>query len=135
MALAGWQVAVPLDAATMHQAAQHLVGRHDFTSFRASQCQAKSALKTLESLDVERAGDEIRITARARSFLHHQVRNMVGSLKLVGEGKWSPDDLKAALVACDRSAAGPTASSRYVRPKERASASVESAVSTSKSCS
>ena len=104
-----WQVVVPLDASAMHRAAQHLVGRHDFTSFRASQCQAKSALKTLQALNVARAGEEIRITARARSFLHHQVRNMVGSLKLVGEGKWSPDDLKAALEARDRSAAGPTA--------------------------
>lgn len=104
-----WQVVAPLDEAAMHQAAQHLVGRHDFTSFRASQCQAKSALKTLDVLKVERAGEELRITARARSFLHHQVRNMVGSLKLVGEGKWSPEDVKAALEARDRSAAGPTA--------------------------
>jgi tRNA pseudouridine38-40 synthase len=104
-----WQVGRPLDAALMHDAAQLLVGQHDFTSFRAGQCQAKSPVKTLARLDVARDGEEIRIVAEARSFLHHQVRNMVGSLKLVGEGKWSKSDLAAALAARDRSAAGATA--------------------------
>lgn len=104
-----WHMARPLDADAMHAAAQVLVGHHDFTSFRASQCQAKSPLKTLDRLDVSRHGDEVRIVARARSFLHHQVRNMAGTLALVGEGKWTADDLRAALDARDRSAAGPTA--------------------------
>ncbi len=104
-----WQVAIDLDADAMHDAAQVLVGRHDFTSFRASLCQAKSPVKTLDRLDVVRNGDEIAIRAGARSFLHHQVRNMVGTLKLVGEGKWTRDDVAAALAACDRAAAGPTA--------------------------
>ena len=93
----------------MHKAAQYLVGRHDFTSFRASQCQADSALRTLDKLTVEQVGDEIHIRAEARSFLHHQVRNMVGTLALVGAGKWQPEQVAAALAACDRSAAGPTA--------------------------
>jgi len=104
-----WWVPPPLDAEAMHAAAQVLVGRHDFSSFRAALCQAASPVKTLDALDVARAGEEVRITARARSFLHHQVRNMVGTLKLVGEGKWSTDDLRRALAACDRAAAGPTA--------------------------
>jgi len=104
-----WLVAAPLDAAAMHAAAQRLVGHHDFTSFRASLCQAPSPMKTLDILDVTRVGDEVQVAARARSFLHHQVRNMVGTLKLVGEGKWIPDDLANALAARDRSAAGPTA--------------------------
>lgn len=104
-----WLVSPPLDAAAMHGAAQRLVGHHDFTSFRASLCQAASALKTLDVLDVVRVGDEIHVTARARSFLHHQVRNMVGTLKLVGEGKWTEDDVGNALLATNRSAAGPTA--------------------------
>jgi len=85
------------------------VGRHDFTSFRSSICQAASPVKTLDRLDVEQEGEEIRIHAAARSFLHHQVRNMAGSLKLVGEGRWSGDDIAAALAARDRRAAGPTA--------------------------
>ncbi len=93
----------------MHEAAQRLVGHHDFTTFRSTECQAKSPLKTLDKLDVARAGDEIRVTASARSFLHHQVRSMVGSLALVGEGHWSADDLKNALEAKDRSACGPVA--------------------------
>ena len=93
----------------MHDAAQALVGHHDFTSFRATLCQAKSPLKTLDVLDVRRAGEEILVNARAQSFLHHQVRNMVGTLKLVGEGKWTKADVAAALAARDRSAAGPTA--------------------------
>ena len=104
-----WHVKVPLDAAAMHEAAQILVGKHDFTSFRASLCQARSPVKTLTQLDVERHGEEILIHARARSFLHHQVRNMVGTLKQVGEGKWTAADVARALAARDRSKAGPTA--------------------------
>jgi len=104
-----WGVAAPLDAAAMAEAARALVGRHDFTSFRAASCQAASPVKTLDVLEVARAGAEVRVAARARSFLHHQVRNMVGTLKLVGEGKWSAADVAAALAARDRSAAGPTA--------------------------
>ena len=104
-----WWVPVALDAEAMAMAARRLVGRHDFSTFRATICQARSPVKTLDALIVERAGDEIRIIARARSFLHHQVRNMVGSLRLVGEGKWTTDDLERALAACDRRAGGPTA--------------------------
>ena len=104
-----WRIARPLDDAAMHAAAQKLVGRHDFTTFRAAECQAKSPVKTLDRLDVVRAGDEVRILAAARSFLHHQVRSMVGSLVHVGEGKWSGDDLGAALAARDRSACGQVA--------------------------
>jgi tRNA pseudouridine38-40 synthase len=104
-----WRVPRPLDAAAMHAAAQRLVGRHDFTTFRAAECQARSPVKTLDRLDVERAGEEIRITASARSFLHHQVRSMVGSLVWVGEGKWTDADLDAALTARDRAACGPVA--------------------------
>lgn len=104
-----WQVARPLDAAAMHEAAQELVGHHDFTSFRAAECQARSPVKTLDRLEVRRFGEEIEIVAEARSFLHHMVRNMVGTLKLVGEGKWTPKDVARALRARDRSAAGPTA--------------------------
>ena len=103
-----WFVPVPLDAAAMHAAAQRLVGHHDFTSFRASECQAKSPVKTLTRLDVARRGEEIEVDAAAPSFLHHQVRNMVGTLRLVGEGKWSADDVTRALDKRDRSAAGPT---------------------------
>jgi tRNA pseudouridine38-40 synthase len=104
-----WRVAPPLDAAAMHEAAQLLVGHHDFTSFRATLCQAASPMKTLDVLDVARDAEEIQVTARARSFLHHQVRNMVGTLKLVGEGKWTKEDVAAALAARNRGAAGPTA--------------------------
>ncbi|MCW2237878.1 tRNA pseudouridine(38-40) synthase TruA [Azospirillum canadense] len=104
-----WHVMRPLDAEVMHDAAQVLVGRHDFSSFRASLCQANSPVKTLERLAVERVGEEVRVHAAARSFLHHQVRNMVGTLELVGAGKWTADDLRRALEARDRSAAGPTA--------------------------
>jgi len=104
-----WRIARPLDGAAMHEAAQRLVGRHDFTTFRAAECQAKSPLKTLDVLDVARDGDELRITAAARSFLHHQVRSMVGSLVHVGEGKWSADDVAAALAARDRTACGQVA--------------------------
>ncbi len=104
-----WRVPRPLDSAAMHAAAQRLVGRHDFTTFRATECQAKSPVKTLDRLDVAREGDELRITTAARSFLHHQVRSMVGSLVHVGEGKWSADDLAAALAAHDRAACGQVA--------------------------
>ncbi len=93
----------------MHAAAQRLVGQHDFTTFRAAECQAKSPVKTLDRLDVMRDGDEVRVEASARSFLHHQVRSMVGSLVHVGEGKWSAEDLAAALAARDRSACGQVA--------------------------
>jgi tRNA pseudouridine38-40 synthase len=104
-----WRIGRPLDAAAMQAAAQRLVGKHDFSTFRASECQAKSPVKTLERLDVERHGDEVRIHASARSFLHTQVRSMVGSLALVGEGRWSGDDLARALDARDRAACGPVA--------------------------
>lgn len=104
-----WHVPHRLDADAMHAAAQVLVGHHDFTSFRATECQAKSPEKTLDRLDVRRAGDEIDIRAEARSFLHHQVRNMAGTLKLVGEGKWTARNVADALAARARSAAGPTA--------------------------
>jgi tRNA pseudouridine38-40 synthase len=104
-----WFVPRPLDAAAMSEAAPALLGNHDFTSFRASHCQATSPRKTLDRLDVSRRGDEIHVTAAARSFLHHQVRNMVGTLKLVGEGKWRRRDVERALGARDRAAAGPTA--------------------------
>ena len=93
----------------MQEAAQTLLGRHDFTSFRAAACQAKSPWRTLDRLDVERRGDLIEIAAEARSFLHHQVRNMAGTLRLVGEGRWSPESVALALAKRDRSAAGPTA--------------------------
>jgi tRNA pseudouridine38-40 synthase len=104
-----WHVARPLDAVAMHRAAKRLVGTHDFTTFRSSECQAKSPVKTLDRLDVVRRDDELIITASARSFLHNQVRSMVGSLKLVGEGKWSASDLGEALEARDRTACGPVA--------------------------
>ncbi|MGB8600841.1 MAG: tRNA pseudouridine(38-40) synthase TruA [Rhizomicrobium sp.] len=104
-----WHVPHALDADAMQKAAQALVGTHDFTTFRASECQAKSPVKTLDRLDVVRAGEEIRIFADARSFLHRQVRSMVGTLKLVGEGKWKPADVDDALVACDRTRCGTVA--------------------------
>lgn len=101
-----WQVAVPLDADAMQDAAQRLVGLHDFTTFRSAHCQSDSPVKTLDRLDVNRAGDIIEIHAAARSFLHHQVRSMVGCLQLVGRRKWSVDDMTAALAAKDRAALG-----------------------------
>ena len=101
-----WQVAVPLDSSAMHSAAQTLVGLHDFTTFRSAHCQAESPVKTLDRLAVVRRGEVIEIEAEARSFLHHQVRSMVGCLQLVGRGKWSARDLEAALSARDRSALG-----------------------------
>ena len=104
-----WHVARNLDAAAMHEAAQALVGRHDFTTFRAAECQANSPIRTLEQLDVARTGDTIEICASALSFLHRQVRSMVGSLEHVGSGKWTADDLKAALDARDRARCGAVA--------------------------
>jgi tRNA pseudouridine38-40 synthase len=104
-----WRVPRPLDAEKMHRAAQQLLGRHDFTTFRAAECQAKSAEKTLDQLDVVRAGDNVNIITSARSFLHNQVRSMVGSLMWVGEGRWSEEHLKRALDARDRTACGPVA--------------------------
>lgn len=104
-----WLVGRKLDAARMHDAAQILVGHHDFSSFRASECQADSPVKTLDRLNVSRVGEEIHIVAEARSFLHHQVRNFVGSLELVGAGKWTRAHLRDALNAKDRRAGGPTA--------------------------
>ena len=104
-----WQVVDTLDAEAMHKAAQLLVGHHDFTSFRDTRCQSKSPEKTLEQLDVKRYGDEIRVFASARSFLHHQVRIMVGTLAMVGKGKWEPEDILKALNARDRAKGGPTA--------------------------
>ncbi len=104
-----WHIKDPLDLDAMRAAACHLIGRHDFTSFRAAACQAASAVKTLDRLEILREGETILVFAEARSFLHHQVRNMVGTLKLVGEGRFSPDDIPRILAARDRSAAGPTA--------------------------
>lgn len=104
-----WWHARPLDAAAMHDAAQSLIGHHDFSTFRASECQAQSPMKTLDRLDVSSAGAEIHVVAEARSFLHHQVRNLVGTLALVGEGKWRRKDVEKALAAKDRRAGGPRA--------------------------
>jgi tRNA pseudouridine38-40 synthase len=104
-----WRVPRPLDTDAMHIAAQRLVGKHDFTTFRSTECQAKSPVKTLDVLSVERNGEEVTVTAVARSFLHSQVRSMVGSLEAVGEGKWNADDLSRALAARDRTACGPVA--------------------------
>lgn len=104
-----WHVPVVLDADRMHEAAQLILGRHDFSTFRASECQANSPIRTLERLDVMRHGETILVIAKARSFLHSQVRSMVGSLKLVGEGRWTPRDFRAALDAADRARCGPLA--------------------------
>ena len=104
-----WHVGAPLDADAMQDAAEALIGKHDFTSFRAVACQADSPVKTLDRLVISRDGEELRIVAEARSFLHHQVRNIVGTLKLVGEGKWTRSDVEAALATLDRAQAGPTA--------------------------
>jgi tRNA pseudouridine38-40 synthase len=101
-----WRVAKPLDLASMRQAARHLVGHHDFTTFRSVHCQSDSPVKTLDRLDVEAAGEEIHVHAAARSFLHHQVRSMVGCLGLVGMGQWTPDRMREALEAKDRGALG-----------------------------
>ncbi len=104
-----WRIPRPLDVPAMHAAAQRLVGHHDFTTFRSTECQARSPLKTLDRLDVARDGEEVRVITCARSFLHNQVRSMVGSLALVGDGKWSADDVAAALAARDRTACGQVA--------------------------
>ena len=104
-----WRIAKPLDSAAMHAAAQRLVGRHDFTTFRSAECQAKSPVKTLDRLDVHRSDDDIQVVASARSFLHTQVRSMVGALALVGEGKWTADDVSIALGERDRTACAPVA--------------------------
>lgn len=104
-----WWIPAPLDAAAMHDAAQVLVGKHDFTSFRAAECQAESPVKTLDAIAVSRQAEMIVLTTRARSFLHHQVRNIVGTLRTVGEGKWTARDVARALEARDRAAGGQTA--------------------------
>lgn len=104
-----WQVVPHLDEKKMHEAAQLILGKHDFSTFRASLCQAKSPIRTLDRMDVTRDGETIFINVSALSFLHSQVRSFVGSLKMVGEGKWTPADFKAALDAADRKACGPVA--------------------------
>jgi tRNA pseudouridine38-40 synthase len=104
-----WQVARELDVAAMADAARRLLGTHDFTTFRSTECQAKSPVRSLDRLAVERTANEVVIRASARSFLHNQVRSIAGSLRLVGEGKWSADDLQAALEARDRKRCGPVA--------------------------
>ena len=104
-----WRVPKALDADAMHEAAQRLIGKHDFTTFRDTECQAKSPDKTLDVLDVTRDGEAVNIVTNARSFLHSQVRSMVGSLVWVGEGRWTPDDMQRALEARDRRACGPVA--------------------------
>ncbi len=101
-----WRIPQTLDTAAMHEAAQMLVGKHDFTTFRSAQCQADSPMRTLDRLDVIREGERVTIHAEARSFLHHQVRSMTGCLALVGMGTWDPDDLRTALEARDRAALG-----------------------------
>ncbi|MGZ2411452.1 tRNA pseudouridine38-40 synthase [Sphingomonas sp. F9_3S_D5_B_2] len=101
-----WHIPVPLDAEAMREGAAHLVGRHDFTTFRSAHCQSDSPVKTLDRLEVSQHGDEIHVAAGARSFLHHQVRSMVGCLALVGRGQWKSGDIKAALDAVDRNALG-----------------------------
>ena len=104
-----WHVAPPLDIGAMCEGARYLLGYHDFSTFRDSLCQANSPMRTLDGLELCRSGEEINIEARARSFLHHQVRNIAGTLKLVGHGRWRPDDVARALAARDRRAGGPTA--------------------------
>ena len=101
-----WHIALPLDVGTMAKGAGMLVGRHDFTTFRSVHCQSDSPVKTLDRLDVRRAGEEIHVEAAARSFLHHQVRSMVGCLALVGRGQWQPEDMRRALEARDRAELG-----------------------------
>ena len=101
-----WHIAVPLDIDAMAKGAAHLVGRHDFTTFRSVHCQSESPVKTLDRLDISRVGEEIHIEAAARSFLHHQVRSMVGCLAMVGRGQWTPEEMKVALEAKDRAALG-----------------------------
>jgi tRNA pseudouridine38-40 synthase len=107
--LRAWRIPRRLDVEAMHAAAQRLVGKHDFTTFRSTECQAKSPVKTLDALDVSREGDEVIVRTAARSFLHNQVRSMVGSLALVGDGKWRAQDLSDALAARDRARCGTVA--------------------------
>lgn len=104
-----WRVQAPLDVDAMAEGAGFLIGNHDFTTFRSVECQARSPVKTLDRLDVARLGEDILIHAAARSFMHHQVRSIVGSLKCVGDGKWAPEDMRKALDAKDRAACGPVA--------------------------
>lgn len=104
-----WHVKRPLDVDAMNEGAQHLIGKHDFTTFRSTHCQSKSPVKTMGELSVVRTGDTIEILASARSFLHNQIRSIAGSLKLVGEGKWQPEQMAQALTAVDRQACGPVA--------------------------
>ncbi|MEM8950095.1 MAG: tRNA pseudouridine(38-40) synthase TruA [Pseudomonadota bacterium] len=104
-----WHLPAPIEIEVMQEAAQRLIGKHDFTSFRSSACQAKSPIKTLDRITVQRTGDDIRITVAARSFLHHQVRNIVGTLKMIGDNKWPVDKIEDILAAKSRAAAGPTA--------------------------
>src|SRR5262249_61942201 len=104
-----WGLPGPPDAAARHEAAHRLLGRHDFTTFRAAECQAQSPVKTLDRLDVARDGDEIHVQAAARSFLHTQVRSMVGSLAFVGDGRWSGEDIVKVLAERDRIACAPPA--------------------------
>src|SRR4051794_19083853 len=101
-----WHIPVPLDVEAMREGAAHLIGRHDFTTFRSAQCQSDSPVKTLDKLDLSDSGEEIHVAAAARSFLHHQVRSMVGCLALVGRGQWQPEEIKTALEARDRAALG-----------------------------
>jgi tRNA pseudouridine38-40 synthase len=101
-----WHIPARLDVEQMRDGAAHLIGRHDFTTFRSAQCQSDSPVKTLDRLEVAQAGEEIRVVAAARSFLHHQVRSMVGCLALVGRGQWAPEEMRKALEARDRSALG-----------------------------
>jgi tRNA pseudouridine38-40 synthase len=101
-----WHIAVPLDVGAMQEAAAHLIGRHDFTTFRSAQCQSDSPVKTLDRLEVVQVGEEIHVTAAARSFLHHQVRSMVGCLAMVGRAQWIAGDMRRALEARDRAALG-----------------------------
>jgi tRNA pseudouridine38-40 synthase len=101
-----WHIPVALDLDAMSEGSAHLVGRHDFTTFRSAQCQSDSPVKTLDRLEVGRVGEEIHVAAAARSFLHHQVRSMVGCLAMVGRGQWRPDDMRKALEARDRAALG-----------------------------
>lgn len=108
-ALRAWHIHEPLDIEAMREAASYLTGHHDFTSFRASECQSASPVKTLERIGISREGEQVALSLSARSFLHHQVRNIAGTLALVGMGKWTPLRVKEALEAKDRSAAGPTA--------------------------
>lgn len=104
-----WQVWKPLDADAMHDAAQVLLGQHDFTTFRDSDCQAKSPVRSIERIEVLRDGDNVTMEVEAKSFLHHQVRNTIGTLAMVGDGRWTKADVKAALEARDRTKGGITA--------------------------